>query len=191
MTKHQTRSITLAELLAPHSEVDALAAKSDLSRTDRMILAALARCCAAQTSPLVARQPAEDVECLRLALLAALSDRDDRLTEQFAASVSQIVSDKVDPSAGQEEFRKSIRSVICSCEQLDQRSKWIVVFSLGAMAFSTATFVALGAMRPPMSAQWSNAELGISVTLEADGKLRLAKDNVVWWLPPDAPVAPQ
>lgn len=174
-----------------HPEVDALTAKSGFSRAEAMLLAALARCCASDTSPLVARQPAGDTECLRLTLLAALSDRDDRLAEQFAASVSRIVSDKVDLSAEQEESRKSFRSVISSCEKLDQRSKWVVVFSLGAMLLSTATFVALGAMHPPMSGHWSNAELGISMTLEADGKLRVAKDNAVRWLSPDAHVAPK
>jgi len=189
MTKHQTRPITLEELVASHPEVDALGAKYELSRADQMLLAALTRCCAAQTSPLVARQPAEDAECLRLALLAALSDRDDRLAEEFLASVSRIMSDRVEASADREEFEKSFRSLINSCEKLNQRSKWTVVFSFGAMLLATATFVALGAIHSPTSERSSNAELRIGTTLEADGELRVAKETSVWWSTPDAHVS--
>ncbi len=182
MTKHQTRPITLEELVAPHSEVDALAEKHELSRADQMLLAALTRCCASESSPLIARQPGEDAECLQLTLLAALSERDDRLVEKFAGFFFGIASGKTEVSAEQLEFRKDLQAVITSCKKADEKLKWAVVFSLVAMLFSTATFVALGMVRSPESVGWWSAGAAGSTTLENKDESRASRKEIVWCL---------
>ncbi len=181
MTKHQTRTITLEELVAPHSEVDALAEKHELSRADQMLLAALTRCCASESSPLIARQPGEDAECLQLTLLAALSDRDDRLVEKFAGFISGIASGKTEVPAEQLELREDLQAVITSCKKADEKLKWAVVFCLVAMLFSTATFVVLGMVRSPVSVGWSAGAAG-STTLENRDESRASRKEIVWCL---------
>jgi len=189
MSKHQTRPITLEQLVAPHSEVDALTGKCQFSPADQMLLAALARCCSAETSPLVARQPAADAESFRLTLVAALSARDDDLMKRVIASVAKIQPREDGKRTQYEEIRSHFRSVAHSCESLGQLLRWTVVFSLGAMLFSAVLFVVVGAGQLPGGDHWSNGEVGISVTLVASGRLRLVANNQVYWLEPEGDVS--
>lgn len=186
MSKPLTRPTTLEELTRPHTEVEALTEKYELSDADQLLLAALARCCASETSPLFARQPDGEVEWTRRTLVAALSERDERLSENFVAAVSRRQSGGDGSSTGSEELHRHFETIVQTCEKLHQQLKWAVAFSLGAVLCSILTFLSVAITRQPESQRWSNIEVGLSAALEKSGDLRLVAGDAEYWLKRDS-----